>query len=72
MAPPARLAIIDGKIPVSRLIAVNKPRPYLTMENRKIVTNLDQYETISTSELRYLKLRYLSTKSLEPRAIGTR
>ncbi len=42
MAPPARFAKIDGKIPVSRLIAVNKPSPYLTIENRNIVTNLDQ------------------------------
>lgn len=42
MAPPARLANIEGKIPVSRLIAVKSPSPYLTMENRKIVISLDQ------------------------------
>jgi len=42
IAPPARLARIEGKIPVSKLIAVNKPRPYFTIEKRNIVISLDQ------------------------------
>jgi hypothetical protein len=42
MAPPARLASIDGKMPVSKLIAVNSPRPYFTIEKRNIVISFDQ------------------------------